>query len=207
MSAEFPLLAKALATEPEPEPMARRILDGALEQFSDTGLTRTTMDDVARRAGLSRVTIYRRFESKQALIEAVLVRECRRCLAALDAAVGELATVEERIVTGFAFALRFAREHPLVGGLLRIEPEVILPYLTVSSGMALGLVREYLATRLLRGPGSGSLSEADVRPIAELMARITVSFVIGEHSCIPLRTDEQIRAFAQRYLVPLVSGG
>ncbi|MGQ0483236.1 MAG: TetR/AcrR family transcriptional regulator [Pseudonocardia sp.] len=200
------LLARVLDPEPDTDDLAERILDGALEQFRDTGLTRTTMDDVARRAGLSRVTIYRRFQNKNALIEAVLLRECRRCLEALDSAVTGLPGIRERMVEGFVFALRYAREHPLVGGLLRVEPQVILPFMTVHAEPALAAVRTFLALHLSRARDAGELADlGDLEPIAELMARIAVSFVISPYGCIPTATDDEARAFARRFLVPLIT--
>jgi len=199
-------LATGVGREPTIDPIAERILDGALAQFCDTGLTRSTMDDVARRAGLARVTIYRRFENKNALIEAVLLRECRRCLDALSEAVGRVPRIEGRIVEGFAFALRYTREHPLIGGLLRVEPQVILPFLTVRAELATSVIRGFLALHLGRARDSGELDQPDVEPIAELMARITTSFLLSPASCIPCRTDDEMRAFARRYLVPLMQG-
>jgi AcrR family transcriptional regulator len=198
-------LARALAVAPDVDPIAERILDGALAQFCDTGLTGSTMDDVARRAGLARVTIYRRFENKNSLIEAVLLRECRRCLAALELAVSGVPGIEQRIVEGFAFALRFAREHPLLGGLLRVEPQVILPFMTVRAELGHAVVRGFLAYHLGRARDAGQLAALDVEPIAELMTRITTSFLLSPASCIPCESDEDMRTFARRYLVPLVN--
>jgi AcrR family transcriptional regulator len=199
------LLARMLDPEPDTDELAERVLDGALAQFRDYGLSRTTMDDVARRAGLSRVTIYRRFQNKNALIEAVLLRECRRCLDALNQAVAGLPGIRERMVEGYVFALRYAREHPLVGGLLKVEPQVILPFMTVHAEPALIAVRTFLAMHLRRAQDAGELTEqADVEPIAELMARIATSFVISPYGCLPMDTDEDARAFARRFLVPLL---
>ncbi len=199
------LLARVLDPEPDTDAIAERILDGALEQFQETGLTRTTMDDVARRADLSRVTIYRRFQNKNALVEAVLLRECRRCLEALDRAVAGQLGIGDRMVEGYVFALRYAREHPLVGGLLRVEPQVILPFMTVHAEPALVAVRTFLAMHLRRARDAGELAQqADVEPVAELMARIAVSFVISPYGCIPMRTDDEAREFARRFLIPLI---
>nr|MDT0664452.1 helix-turn-helix domain-containing protein [Micromonospora sp. DSM 115978] len=55
-----------------------RILDAAYEQFCRTGIQRSTMEDVARRAGVSRITVYRRFATKDVLVEHVVRREFRR---------------------------------------------------------------------------------------------------------------------------------
>ncbi|MEU8379627.1 helix-turn-helix domain-containing protein, partial [Streptosporangium sp. NPDC048865] len=55
-----------------------RILDAAYEQFCRMGIRRSTMDDVARRAKVSRITVYRRFATKDVLVEHVVRREFRR---------------------------------------------------------------------------------------------------------------------------------
>lgn len=201
---ESALLARAMV-EPAPDALAERIMDAALAQFSEFGLQRSTVEDVARRAGTARVTVYRRFATKDALIEAVLLRECRRCLAALDAAIAGHAAIEERVVEGFRVALGIARAHPLVGGLLRVEPQVILPFLTVDAGPAFAAVREYLVMHLRRARDVGDpAAEGDVQPIAELMVRVTVSFLVSPDSAIALHTDDDLRTFARRYLVPML---
>ena len=198
------LFARALAVEDtiSGDVLSGRILDGGLACFSESGLRRPTVEDIARRAGVSRVTVYRRFDNKTTLVEAVLLRELRRCLSALDEAI-TADSLDERIVEGFVFALRYAREHPLVGGLLRVEPEEVLPYLTVRASEALAVVRAFLAGHIREsaGPPAG----VDAEQVAELMVRIVVSFVLNGDSSIELDTDNQLRAFARRYLVPLVS--
>lgn len=195
------LLQRALLGEDTSgDELAVRILDAGLACFSERGLQRPTVEDIARGAGVSRVTIYRRFDNKTALVEAVLLRECRRCLTALDEAITGSEVLEERIVEGFVFALRYAREHPLVGGLLQTEPEEVLPYLTVRGGTALAVVREYLAEHL-RAVGRAGFDPVGV---AEIMVRIVVSFVITSQSAVELDTDEDLRRFARRYLLPLV---
>src|SRR5688572_19738131 len=51
------------------------ILDAAVVEFEQHGFRRVALDDVARRAGVSRTTIYRRFSNKDELIAAVIERE------------------------------------------------------------------------------------------------------------------------------------
>jgi AcrR family transcriptional regulator len=196
-------VSTGLRTETE-DRTARRILDAALEQFTVFGLRRSSMDDVAKRAGVSRVTVYRRFQNKDRLVEQTLLRENNRFFQRLDAAVAALPTMEERVVEGFVVALRHTRAHPLFGGLLRLEPDVVLPYLTVHGGSSLSATVEYLTGHLRRAQQAEGRPDEDPRPVAELMVRVAVSFLLNPASCIEMDDEDQARAFARRYLAPLL---
>ncbi|WP_406144054.1 TetR/AcrR family transcriptional regulator [Streptomyces sp. NBC_01012] len=199
------LLARALAERPPSDALSEQILDAAREQFMTFGLRRSTVDDVAKRAKVSRVTVYRRIGNKDSLVSACLLREYRRFVVDVDDAVAALPTVEDRLVAGFVAVLKHIREHPLVGGLLRLEPEIMLPFLTLESGPAFLAIRGYLADRLRHARRAEGRPETDPTPVAELMVRITVSFLLNPVSCFELDDDEQVGAFARRYLVPLLS--
>ncbi|MFF3504663.1 TetR/AcrR family transcriptional regulator [Streptomyces sp. NPDC003247] len=203
-SANDSLLARAIAQPETEEKVARRILDAALEEFTAFGLRRSSMDDVAKRAGVSRVTVYRRFQSKDKLVEACLLREGSRFFQQLDAAVAALPTMEERVVEGFVVALRHTRAHPLFGGLLRLEPELVLPYFTVQGGPSLAATCDYLTAHLRRAQRAEGRPDSDPRPVAELMVRVAVSFLLNPASCIEMEDEDQARAFARRYLAPLL---
>ncbi|WP_250293210.1 TetR/AcrR family transcriptional regulator [Streptomyces atroolivaceus] len=201
------LLATAFGETPPSDALSEQILDAAREQFMTFGLRRSTVDDVAKRAKVSRVTVYRRIGNKDNLVSACLLREYRRFVSDVDEAVAALPTMEDRLVAGFVAVLKHIREHPLVGGLLRLEPEIMLPFLTLESGPAFLAMRGYLADRLRHAQRAEGRPETDPTPVAELMVRITVSFLLNPVSCFELDDDEQVRAFARRYLVPLLSAG
>ncbi|NUU25433.1 MAG: TetR/AcrR family transcriptional regulator [Streptomycetaceae bacterium] len=199
------VLADALAADESSDPTTERILDAARDQFATFGLRRSTVEDVARRAGVGRVTVYRRFDSKNTLVEAVLVRECRRFLAAFDAEVGALPTMEERIVVGFGLALRTART-ALIGRLLELEPETALPFLTTRGGPILGVIRDYLAASFGRARDVTAVDADESARVAEIFVRLTVSFLLTPQSIVPVDDEEQARAFARRFLAPMVTG-
>src|ERR1700755_753120 len=89
-----------------------RVAAAALAEFAEHGIRRTSMEDVARRAGVSRMTVFRRFENKQGLVGVVIAREVRRGMEELDLLWEGAETLEERLVEGFAFAGRYVRDHP-----------------------------------------------------------------------------------------------
>ncbi|MER5254303.1 MULTISPECIES: TetR/AcrR family transcriptional regulator [unclassified Streptomyces] len=198
------MMERALDSAPPSDALTEQILDAAREQFMTFGLRRSTVDDVAKRAKVSRVTVYRRIGNKEALVSACLLREYRRFVGEVDEAVATLPTMEDRIVEGFVVVLRHIREHPLIGGLMRLEPETMLPFLTLESGPAFLAMRGYLTDRLRRAQRAEGKEEGDPTPVAELMVRITVSFLLNPVSCFELEDDDHVRDFARRYLVPLL---
>jgi AcrR family transcriptional regulator len=197
------LLELVLSTEGS-DPVAETILDAALEEFLEYGLRRTNVDAVARRAGVSRATLYRRFDGKDALVQAVLVRECRRFFTSIVEATDHLSTVEERLVEGFVVGVRYARHDKLMNRLLASDPEALLPYLTTNGGIVVAVARDFLVQQ---GEQHGRLPKIAGRTpagVAELFVRLAISFTLTPQSSIPLATDAEVRAFAANYLAPLM---
>ena len=71
----------------------------------------------------------------------MIARELRRAMAEIDRLWGAGSTIEERLVEGFGFAISFVRGHPLFDKLLRAEPEMLLPLLTVDGAPVLALYK------------------------------------------------------------------
>lgn len=193
-------LLELVLAEPDTDAVGEAVLDAALEEFLSYGLRRTNVDVVARRAGVSRATLYRRFDGKDALVQAVLVRESRRFFGSIAAAVADVSTVEDRLVEGFAVGVRYARTDRLLDRLLASDPEALVPYLTTNGGLVVAAARDFL---VLQGGGEpvGGRTPAGV---AELFVRLAISFTLMPESAIPLDTDDDARAFARAYLTPLM---
>jgi AcrR family transcriptional regulator len=184
-----------------------RILDAALAQFERDGIRRSSVEAVARRAGVTRVTVYRRFPRKEALVDAVAAREARRLIAAADQRFTALPGAEERIVEGFTFLLRETRSHPLTRRLLAVEPEAVLPALTLEAGPVLEVGIAYVAEQIRRGQGEGALPAYDPEPVAELLVRFAHSALLAPRAAIDLDDERAVRAFARDHLTPILKRG
>lgn len=202
------LLARAIAdvvgpsAPVEPDPA---VLDAAYDLFCRQGIQRTTMDDVARRAGLSRITVYRRVESKEALVEQVMLREFRRNVDQFLVDIGRARSVAERVEAGFVSSLRSVRSNPLIAGLMTAEPQLLAPSLLGERGRTFAMVREFLAGQLRREQRAGSVAgTVDVDMVAELMVRIAMSMLLTPSTLVDLDDEEQLRSLARRYLVPML---
>lgn len=200
------MLHRALDPVGESDDIFERILDAALKRFEDFGLRRTTMDEVAGAAGVSRVTIYRRFAGKDALTEAVIVREARRFFEALDVAVGQRETFEDRAAESFAFALEFLSRHVLFNRLLMIEPEAVVPHLTTHGAPVIGTAARLVSDRLEVEVRAGRLPPLDVEVAGEVIVRLVLSFVLTPSSAVRLDRPDDARRFAHRYITPALVG-
>jgi TetR/AcrR family transcriptional regulator, repressor for uid operon len=196
-----------LAFDPDVQPaddaLSERILDAALELAAASGLRRLTMDDVARRAAVGRMTVYRRFGSHGKLIDALAVRECRRCLDRIAAALDPRKPMDERLASLFAATLRVIREHPLLERLARVEPEALLRELSRGDSAVLALVRGFLAGLIRDGQASGELAPGDPDLLAELGIRLGLSFVLMRDSVLPVGDERATREAVRVLLRPL----
>jgi TetR/AcrR family transcriptional repressor of uid operon len=182
-----------------------RVLDAAYEQFSRFGIQRSTMEDVARRAGVSRITVYRRFATKDALVEQVVRREFRRYFDQFLIEIRQAETVADRVVLGFVSSLRAIRGNPLIGGLITAEPDLVLPSMISDGGRTVATVREFVAGQLRREQRAGNVSgDLDIDFVAEMMVRISASFLAIPSGLVDLDDDGQLAALARRFLVPML---
>lgn len=181
-----------------------RILDAALEQFEADGIRGSTVEAVARRAGVSRITVYRRFARKEALVNAVAAREASRIIAATDEHITPIPDAETRTVEGFVFLLERLREHELTRRLIAIEPESVLGSLTVEAGPVLEVAVRYVAQQIRRGQEEGAFAAYDPEPVAELLVRFAHSLVLTPRAAVDFDDPEGVREFAGAHVTPIL---
>lgn len=198
-----------LARVREPDAISTRILSATLEQAELVGIRRTTMEDVAKRSGVGRATLYRRFPTKDALIDALVLSEARRYLDGSAQARAHAESLEDRLVYGTVFTVTFLREHALLKKLLRTEPETILPSLTIDAGAIIDFATDHSAAQLrsdLYGTAETTPEqERHIRTVAELHTRLTLSFIVTPHTRIKLATIDDTRDYVRTYLLPMVT--
>lgn len=198
------LRARLATPEAGADDLDTRILDAALTEFETYGLRRVSVEDVAKRAGVARTTIYRRFTNKEQLLQAVILRECRRFLTAIAEAAADLASPEEAVIEGFVTGLRSARTHPLMTRVLESEPEAFLPQLSMNGGAVMLAARDILADRLRRArPGDAG----DHDTVAEVLLRVAVSLLLVPGGGLALDDEDAMRAFARDYLTRMLRPG
>ncbi len=153
------------------------ILDAAVVEAAVHGIRRLSVVDVARRAGISRPTLYKHFPSKDALVAGAVQREAERLTSAvLDAAAGHGAP-ERALEAGILAALRLTREHPLLDRLIVTEPESLVPLVLSDGGPVMLLVRRTIERIVTEELGSSDAVVA--RRVADVLTRLLLSYALN----------------------------
>lgn len=183
-----------------------RILEAALEQFVLVGIRRTSGDDIARRAGINRTTLYRRMGTKDEILYAAITHEVGRILAAIAAEMDHIIDIEERFVTGFASTVTLLRELPLLNRILEVDQEDALVWLTVEAGPTIRLATTFLEQQVNQARSElGLPAIPNAESMAAIMVRLVQSLVLTPDAPPSLESPEQLRAFAAD-LVQLMIG-
>lgn len=157
-----------------------RILDATIEGLSRHGIARLSLGEVARAAGVSRQTLYRYFGSRDALVEATVLREEEGFIRRLVAAADQHREFRPALEAAIRTALVAAREHPLLDRLLETEPEALLPLLTMGQGPVLSAARPVVEDLL--GSRLDHLTGPQLARAAEAATRLIVSYAISPSS-------------------------
>lgn len=160
-----------------PNPARERLLEATLACVARYGIAKTTIEDVARQAGLSRATVYRRFPGgKDQLVNATIAWEAARFFDRLAVAVADAPDLETLLVDALVFANLAFEEHAVLQKVLETEPELLLPQLTVESTRITAFVRAFLLGAFERSRTS-LVPGVDVERAADHVARLVLSFV------------------------------
>ena len=180
-----------------------RILDAALREAAAVGIERLTVEDVVRRAGLGRMTVYRRFPRRDDLVRALVLRETQRFLAAVSAGIERASDPDDAIAESFVAALAFAREHPLLRRLAHAEPGAVTETLAADDAAILSMGSAFIAGRI-HGDASGAPSRR-TRRVADILARLFLTYIAIPPTDPDPASDAQLRGFAREILAPLIA--
>lgn len=182
--------------------MSTDLLDAAQQVFEQFGPRRANVEDVARAAGISRSTLYRSYPNKDALLEAVLLRQFDRFLTELDRVAADLPP-REAVVECFARGMALTREIPLLARLAETEPELVTAAGRLShSALVLGSAERVAST--LRRSGA-TMPDEELLAVAELMLRVAWTYLLYPAGRLDVTDEQAVREHARRYLAPLVS--
>jgi AcrR family transcriptional regulator len=160
------------------EPTVReRIMAAGLAAAEDHGISRLSMGDVAKAAGVSRQTVYRYFPAKESLVAAVVEHEAAELIARVVDAANGIDDPTAALQAALGAALRGVRDHALLDRLLRTEPEMLLPLLTGRASPVMDQVRQI--AELVLGARLPDLDPAELHRFADVIARLLISYAVN----------------------------
>ncbi|HEY4455960.1 MAG TPA: TetR/AcrR family transcriptional regulator [Pseudonocardiaceae bacterium] len=162
-----------------------RLVDAALDCFLSFGVRKTSLTDVADRAGVSRATAYRVFGDKSGLVRAVAEAEITRLLDRLDVAVTWEAPLADALEQAITFTLDYLRDHAVLQRLITKEPEQLTDIVVVRPGepslvqvLLPALVERFVRTHhdVLRVP---------IDQAVEWLLRMAISLLLSPDTTLP----------------------
>lgn len=182
-----------------------RILDCARELYIEFGMRRTTMEDVAKKVGIGRATLYRRFSDKEQLFQAVILRDTQRDLTRIQEAIRHQSSFLDGLLEAFVLAVGYIHRNPLLSRLLTTEPDNVLPSLTTGFHHLMSFARAYVAAQIKRGQDAGQIrSPLPADATAELLLRLIHSLMLTPQGVIDPADDANLREFAHQFLLPIL---
>jgi AcrR family transcriptional regulator len=176
------------------------ILDAAVVEFEQHGFRRVALDDVARRAGVSRTTIYRRFSNKDELIAAVIERENVVLFAEIADELKHAGPQSNYYVEAFTHAILKFRRHRVLNRMMRDEPALVIEL--AGRHYSAAIIRMAEALRVIFPAGFAErIGEQAVNELADTILRYA-AMVLLLPSAQPLESPDEIRAFATQHFLP-----
>jgi AcrR family transcriptional regulator len=152
-----------------------RILEAAYACVARFGMGKTTVEDAAREARLSRATVYRYFPGgKDQLLRETVAWEAGRFFQGLAAAVADASDFARLLEEALLFARRAVEEHEVLQEVLQTEPERLLPQLTVASDRLVLMIKAFLYPPLERERLRAGVS---VERAADYLAHLVLSYI------------------------------
>ena len=186
-----------------PGSAADAALDAARASILDVGWSRTTLTGVARRAGVSRMTLYRTWPDMGALLADLMTREWSE-LVQLDTSD---AHALDRLVRSCVGTVRAVRQNPLFGRIVELDPELLLPYLLDRPGRSQRLVIDAIAEQLRAGQAADEIRPGDPERLARAVVLACHGFTLSVRTMTgggvsEAQLDAELAAMLEGYLQP-----
>ncbi|MEV5648467.1 TetR/AcrR family transcriptional regulator [Nocardia sp. NPDC052254] len=179
------------------------ILAAGRDCVEEFGVRRTTLSEVARRAGVSRPTVYRRWPDTRALIAELLVRELQRIV---ETSVPADGPARGRLVEGIVTGAGELRSNPLFAKIFRIDTDLMLTYVFGRLGRNQRQLIEVFSAVIREGQRDGSIRAGDPDQLATMLLLISQSTVQSantvSHLLDDMGLDVELARVVDRYLRP-----
>jgi AcrR family transcriptional regulator len=178
----------SISNDDMPQPVGDRILDAAASCVLSYGVDRVTLAEIARRAGISRPTVYRRFPDTSSIMAALLTRRITRALDDVPAdGVGR-----ELLVARIVVMADLLRRDEVIMAVLHQAPAMAMVYLSERLGTSQQILLDTVAGEIKLAQDEGSVRSGDVRHMAAMCLLITQSTILSADLIKPILDTEPL---------------
>ena len=164
------------------ESLGDRILDAAASCVLAFGVDRVTLAEIARRAGVSRPTVYRRFPDTRSILAALLTARIVRVLDEVESTGSDREALVRRMVT----VAQRLRHDEVIMAVLHTAPEIAMVYIAERLGASQQILIDAVAGELKLGQEDGSVRAGDTRQLATMCLLITQSAIQSAQMVEPI---------------------
>ena len=183
-----------------------RILQAAHHCFSHYGFQKTSMEDIAREAGVSRGSVYRHFPDKDSLFRAVSQQQAEAFLDEMQHRTARIADLGGQIDEIARMTLEYLRDDPINAAMARTDPDAFARAITTGGFELLAMATEAVVPLVEAAVERGEVrADLDTRRGAEWITRIVFSLVSTPSVTFDRDDPAQRQAFLRDFLVPGLS--
>jgi AcrR family transcriptional regulator len=196
---DFPVRGKTA-----PACISERILTAAADLCTLAGMKHVAMSDVARHAEVDIDIVYEQWPTLTDLATAVVIRDLQGRIGEMTTSMRARTGLDDKIVDGFVSMYWFLDSHPMVGGALRSDADIILPGEGMSVSTVIAVASSLLIDSVRQVLRDSADTAVDSEPLEEVTTRLLQSLLLAPGGSQPLGTRAEVARYAQRCFVPLV---
>lgn len=181
-------------------------LEAARECVLAVGVSRTTFSDVARRAGVSRMTLYKRYPDLESLLQALIGHEFGSMILQVHEEVAGIENARERFIEAVARVGERFIDNDIFLRMLEVDADLLMPYVTERLGGSQLEAVNVLEQIARDGQRDGSIRDGDPHvfaAMAESVGRPLVMMARAQIRAIPQEVAfAELRVMLDAYLRP-----
>ena len=170
-------------SEPQTQPRDA-YLDAARACILDVGWRRTTLTEVARRAGVSRMTIYRTWADMPQLLADLMTREWAGVVTESVADEDPDASSVDRLVGDIVGTVQRLRDNELFVRIVELDPELLLPYLLSRRGRSQDAILDLTVAAIRAGQAEGTIRAGNPVAMGRGLLLAAHGYVLSAHTMV-----------------------
>lgn len=187
------------------DPIDARVLDAAAGLIGDRGERNVTMSHIVLQSGVSRATIFRRFGTKSAVVNRVILRELRKFVVELLQTIEVSAGPAVALADLLSQAVRFSRVNPAFRRLVADDPQQLVDFSRSQELPAMDLARALVAS-IIAETDRSARSPMDNVDLADLVCHLAIAYALVPDSSMDVAGTDELRESFLALIGPAFEG-